>query len=192
MSKGCRKIKSLLAFVLVIAFLIVVVTVFVWSGAYNVAATVPHWKVTHWFLEKVREQSITTHSRGITVPSLKDPKLADIGFKNYHAMCRSCHNAPGYSRTEIAKGLNPKPPDFASKDVKMRKEIKLYWIIKNGIKMTGMPAFGPTHSEDELWGVVAFLKKLPSLKPEEYKAMVKAAGLDGEGEDDHPHGHKAH
>lgn len=102
---------------------------------------------------------------------------------------RSCHNAPGYSRTEIAKGLNPNPPDFTSKDVKMRKETELYWIIKNGIKMTGMPAFGPTHSEDELWGIVVFIKGLPSLKPEEYQAMLKAAGLDKEKEDHH---HKSH
>jgi len=169
--------KLLLTLTAILCFLIVLIAVFVWSGSYNIAANVPHWGITHWFLEKVREQSITTHSGGITVPPLKDPKPVDIGFKNYHAMCRVCHNAPGYSRTEIAKGLNPNPPDFASKDVKMRSEAQLYWIVKNGIKMTGMPAFGPTHSEDELWGIVVFVKGLPSLKPEEYNAMVKTAGL---------------
>ena len=169
--------KLLLTLTAILCFLIVLIAAFVWSGSYNIAANVPHWGITHWFLEKVREQSITTHSGGITVPPLKDPKPVDIGFKNYHAMCRLCHNAPGYSRTEIAKGLNPNPPDFASKDVKMRSEAQLYWIVKNGIKMTGMPAFGPTHSEDELWGIVVFVKGLPSLKPEEYNAMVKTAGL---------------
>jgi len=181
--------KLLLTLTAILCFLIVLIAAFVWSGSYNIAANVPHWGITHWFLEKVREQSITTHSGGITVPPLKDPKLVDVGFKNYHAMCRSCHNAPGYSRTEIAKGLNPNPPDFTSKDVKMRKETELYWIIKNGIKMTGMPAFGPTHSEDELWGIVVFVKGLSSLKPEEYQAMLKAAGLDKEKEDHH---HKSH
>lgn len=169
--------KSLLAFVFVIGFLIVVVTVFVWSGAYNVAATVPHREITHWFLGKVRDRSISAHSRKLIVPSLNNPNLVEGGFKNYHEMCRLCHGAPGYSRTEIAKGLNPNPPDFTSKDAKMRKEPELYWIIKNGIKMTGMPAFGPTHSEDELWGIVVFLRELPKLKPEEYNAMVKTAGL---------------
>jgi hypothetical protein len=179
--------KSFLVFVFVIGFLIVVVTVFVWSGAYNVAATVPHREITHWFLGKVRDRSISAHSKGITVPSLKKPKFFDGGFKNYHAMCRVCHNAPGYSRTEIAKGLNPNPPDFTSKDVKMRGEAELYWIIKNGIKMTGMPAFGPTHSEEELWGIVTFLKRLPNLKSEEYRSMVKASGLDKMKEDHHSH-----
>jgi hypothetical protein len=168
------------------------IAVFVWSGSYNVAADVPHWKITHWFLEKVREQSISSHSRGIYVLSLKDPKLIEIGLRHYHSMVRLCHNAPGYPQTEIAKGLNPSPPDLTGKDIEWGSEAELYWVIKNGIKMTGMPAFGPTHSEDELWGVAAFLEKLPNLKPEEYKTMVKAAGLHGEEEDGHPHGHKAH
>lgn len=177
--------KSLLALILVIVFSIVVVTAFVWSGAYNVAATVPHWKITHWFLGKVRDRSISAHSRGIIVPSLKDPKLLDIGLSNYHAMCRLCHGAPGYPHTEIAKGLNPAPPELASETVKKCRDAELYWIIKNGIKMTGMPAFGSTHSEDELCGTVVFVKRLPTLKSEEYATMVRAAGLHKEREDDH-------
>ncbi len=184
--------KLLLTLIAILCFLIILIAAFVWSGSYNVAATVPHWKVTHRVLGKVRDQSIAAHSKGIIVPSLKDSKLFDIGFKNYHAMCRGCHSAPGDPRTEIAKGLYPNPPDFTSKDMKMRSEAELYWVIKNGIKMTGMPAFGPTHNEDEIWGIVAFIKKLPGLKPEGYKAMVKAAGLHGEREDDHHHGHKPH
>jgi len=162
---------------IILVLLVVAVAVLLWSGSYNVAATVPHWRVTHWVLGKVRDQSIAAHSKGIIVPSLKDLKLFDIGFKNYHAMCRGCHSAPGDPRTEIAKGLNPSPPDFASKDMKMRNEAELYWVIKNGIKMAGMPAFGPTHNEEELWGIVAFLRRLPNLKPKEYNAMVKAAHI---------------
>lgn len=103
-------------------------------------------------------------------------------------MSRLCHSAPGYSRTEIAQGLYPLPPDLTKEEfLKRRNNAELYWVIKNGIKMTGMPAFGPTHSEEELWGIVVFLKRLPNLKPEEYKAMVKAAGLDKEKEDHHSH-----
>jgi mono/diheme cytochrome c family protein len=169
------------------------ITAFVWSGSYNVAANVPHWKITHWFLERVRERSISTHSKGIVVPSLNNPKLIEAGFRNYHEMCRLCHGASGYSQTEIAKGLYPPPPDLTKEEsVKDRNDAQFYWVIKNGIKMTGMAAFGPTHEEQELWGIVAFLRKLPGLKPEEYRAMLKAAGMHGEREDDHPHGHKAH
>ena len=178
--------KMLLTLFAILCFLIVLIAAFVWSGSYNVAANVPHWKITHWFLGIVRDRSIFTHSKGIIVPSLKDPKLLDIGFKNYHAMCRVCHGTPGSSPNEIAKGLNPSPPDFTSKSIEMRNDAELYWVIKNGIKMTGMPAFGPTHSEDELWGIVTFLRRLPKLKPEEYNAMVKASGL-SDSMDHHEH-----
>jgi mono/diheme cytochrome c family protein len=183
--------RIFVALLIILGLLIATIATFVWSGSYNVAATVPHWKITHWFLGEVRERAISAQSRAIVVPSIKESKLVDIGFKNYHAMCRLCHGAPGNPRTEIAKGLYPNPPDFASKDMKMRSEAQLYWIVKNGIKMTGMPAFGPTHNEEELWGGVAFLTRLPGLRPEEYKTMVKAAGLHGEREDDQ-HRHKPH
>jgi mono/diheme cytochrome c family protein len=177
--------KFFLVFLIIFGLLIAAVAAFVWSGSYNIAASVPHWKITHWFLEKVRERSITSHSKGITVPSLNNPKLVETGFKNYHEMCRLCHGAPGYSRTEIAKGLYPGPPELTKRDEERPSDAKVYWVIKNGIKMTGMPAFGPTHSEDELLGIVAFLKRLPNLKPEEYRSLVKAAGLDKEKEDHH-------
>ena len=177
--------KILFVLFIIVGLLIAAIAAFVWTGSYNVAASVPHWKITHWFLEKVREQSISAHSRGTIVPSLNNPKLVETGFKNYHEMCRLCHGAPGYSRTEIAKGLYPGPPDLTKRDEERPSDTKVYWVIKNGIKMTGMPAFGPTHSEDELLGIVAFLKRLPNLKPEKYRSLVKAAGLDKEKEDHH-------
>ena len=169
--------KILLILFIILGCLAGAIVAFVSSGFYNVAATVPHWRITHWFLEEVRDRSISAHSKGITVPSLKDPNLFDIGFKNYHEMCRLCHGAPGSPRTEIARGLNPEPPDFSAKDAKMRNEAELYWVIRSGIKMTGMPFFGPTHREDQLWGIVALLRQLPKMEPEEYNMMVKALGL---------------
>jgi len=177
---------TLLTLLIAVCILFAGVAVYIWLGWFNVAATRPHWKITHWFLGEVRERSISAHSRGIIIPPLEDSKLFDIGFENYHTMCRLCHGASGYSRTEIAKGLYPLPPDLTKEElVKRQNDAELYWVIKNGIKMTGMPAFGPTHSEDELLGIVAFLKKLPNLKPEEYRAMVKASGLEKEKEDHH-------
>ncbi len=182
--------KIFLIIFIILGSLTGAISALVWLGLYNVAATVPHRRIAHLFLEEVRDRSISAHSKGITVPSLKNPRLFDIGFKHYHEMCRVCHGALGGSRTEIAQGLNPGPPDFSSKDTKMRNEAELYWVINNGIKMTGMPAFGPTHSEDELWGIVVFVKRLPKLKPEEYAAMIKSVGLQEERGDDHHHSHK--
>ncbi len=181
--------KLVFTLIAILCFLIVLITAYIWSGRYNVSATKPHWGITLWFLEKVREQSISAHSRTIPILSSENPERLNIGFRNYHAMCRTCHGAPGYSRTEIAKGLYPAPPDLASEDVqKTLNDAELYWIVENGIKMTGMPAFGPTHSKDELWGIVAFVRHLPNLNPEEYQAMVKKAGFKEEGAEEHHHG----
>lgn len=181
--------KIFITIVMVIGFVVVWVAVFTWSGIYNVAATDPHWEITIWFLEKVRERSVSVHSRGISPPPLENQKLVEIGFRHYHEMCVLCHGAPGRPKNEFAKGLNPKPPDLTSEGVGRLRSGELYWIVKNGIKMTGMPAFGVTHNEDKLWAMVAFVKGLPDLKPEEYEAMVKAADLAG---DQQQHGPSAH
>jgi mono/diheme cytochrome c family protein len=183
--------KLLWALLLVLCLLVAGVTVFVWSGVYNVSAKVPHLGITHWVLEKARERSIAFHSKSITPPSLDNPKLVDSGFREYHEMCRLCHGAPGYPRSDIAEGLYPPPPKLTTDEViKEINEAELYWVIKNGIKMTGMAAFGPTHSEDELWAIVAFVKHLPNLKADEYDSMVKKIRKHGEEGADHYHNHK--
>jgi mono/diheme cytochrome c family protein len=170
---------------------IVALTIFVWSGRYNVAATAPHWDITVRLMEEALDRSIKFHSQGIQAPSLKDSKLIKAGFREYHAMCRLCHGAPGYPQTEIAKGLYPKPPNLGSKDMQQVSDAELYWVVKNGIKMTGMPAFGPTHDEDEVWAIVAFLKRMPSLQPGEYEALARGAGRHKEGKNHH-HGVREH
>ena len=147
---------------------------FVLSGIYNVAADVPHWKVTYLLLEGVRERSIAVHSRGIKVPPLNEEGLVHTGLVHFHETCRLCHGAPGYQREEFAEGLYPKPPFLGSHEVQRENEDgEFYWVVKNGLKMTGMPSFGKTHSEEQLWGIVAFLRRLPSLDPETYKEMLK-------------------
>jgi mono/diheme cytochrome c family protein len=98
-------------------------------------------------------------------------------------MCVSCHGSPGLEETEVSVGLNPAAPYL----VKVAKEIdpnKLFWIIKNGIKMTGMPAWGKTHSDEKIWAIVAFVKKLPNMTVEEYQKMES---LSGTMEDDEKH-----
>jgi mono/diheme cytochrome c family protein len=179
--------KIFIIIVIGIFFLVVGVAVFTWSGIYNVAATKTHWSGTTWFLNQARERSIHFHSKGISPPPLKEEKLDEIGFSHYHEMCRLCHGAPGVLPEEFAKGLNPKPPDLTSKDVQELSRAELYWVVKNGIKMTGMPAFGITHTEGELWAMVALVKRLPDLKPEEYKAMMNGRG---KGTASHHEGHE--
>lgn len=183
--------KILTGSVITIVILIAAAALFISSGSYNVSATTPHGNIAHWILGEIRDRSIVYHSKGIQPPSLNDSKLAGLGSRQYHAMCRLCHGAPGYEQAEFAQGLYPKPPDLVSKGIQQRSEAELYWIVKNGIKMTGMPAFGPTHDEDELWSIVAFLRRMPGMQAKDYGAFVGEAGQHKEGEDHH-HGSKKH
>ncbi len=177
--------KLFLTLIIIFILAIIGAAVYVWSGVYNVAASEPHYGITVWFLENVRKRSIEVRSEGIRLPPYKDPKFMDIGARHYDAMCRVCHGAPGYSRSEIAQGLNPQPPDLTSQHMQALSDVQLYWIVKNGIKMTGMPAFGSTHGEEELLGLLAFVRRLPDVKPDEYTAIIEAAVPHEEGEEHH-------
>jgi mono/diheme cytochrome c family protein len=178
----------------ILIFIIIVIVgffIFIYMGRYNVAATKPHTKLVEFILSTGTKQSIRFHATGITVPPLDDQSMVEAGFNHYKEMCVGCHGAPGVKPSEIAEGLYPEPPELEDEIEEMSLE-ELYWITKNGIKMTGMPAFGPTHSEEELWSIVAFLKQLPDLTPEEYKAMVekeKARNQEHEPQDHHEHSH---
>jgi cytochrome c1 len=147
------------------------------SGRYDVSATSPHWDSTLEMLEAVRDQSVKRHSQGINVPqSLSDPKLQQTGFQEYHETCRVCHGAPGFEPNKFAKGLYPDAPELNSEDVQTSwNNAQLYWITRNGYKMTGMPAFEKTYNEQETWDIVAFLRRLPDLKADGYRSLVESA-----------------
>ncbi len=146
----------------------------VYFGAYNFAADVPHTQPVYWVLEMARERSIEVRAKGITVPSdLSDTKRVQLGAGQYAEMCAGCHLAPGMKRTEIARGLYPRAPELRhGTDLTPAEE---FWVVKHGVKMTGMPAWGVTHSDEQLWDVVAFLQKLPELTAEQYQSLVKSA-----------------
>ena len=146
----------------------------VYAGLYNVAADVPHTQPVYWLLETVRDRSIAARSRNIIVPdSLDDANRISRGAGQYAEMCSVCHLAPGMKRTEISRGLYPRAPELRRKtDLTPAEQ---FWIIKHGVKMTGMPAWGVTHDDEMLWDVVALLRKLPELTPEQYETLVKNA-----------------
>ena len=141
--------------------------VYIYTGSYNIAATEPHSEIAEWVFETTKKYSVRRHSEGIATPPLNDQSLINTGFDHYEDMCAGCHGAPGRSP---AKGFNPSPPELAEEADEF-SAAELFWIVKHGLKMTGMPAFGPAHSDEEIWAIVAFLKRLPELTPEEYKAM---------------------
>lgn len=163
--------KYLIGAVTVIALLIVGYLIFIYSGIYNISAMVHHDKLTHWMMNTVRENSIKHNAEDdIKMPNLSDTSLIRMGFVHYREMCVGCHGGPGIEQSEIAKGLYPNPP-MLSKVIKDWTPQQLFWITKNGLKMTGMPAFGITHTDDMIWAIVAFTKKLPTLTNEQYQTF---------------------
>ena len=170
-----------------LALLAVIVAVIVmYSGVINVAATNPHNALTEMVLSTTMDNSVRYHAKGITAPPLDNEQMVMAGFRHYREMCVGCHLAPGVNSTEIRKGLLPEPPKL-QEAVEEWKPAELFWVIKNGVKMTGMPAWGPTHSDEKIWAMVAFLEKLPHMTAEQYKEMDKMAGAD----DDDEHHHDA-
>ncbi len=159
------------AFFILICFIILGAVIFIYSGTYNIGATVPHSEIATWVFNTVKMSSVRKHSEGIKEPSLEGEALVREGFEHYDDMCVGCHGAPG---TDPAKEFNPAPPALADVVLELRPA-ELFWIIKNGIKMTGMPESGSTHSDDEIWGIVAFAIRLPEISPEQYKLMKSEA-----------------
>jgi mono/diheme cytochrome c family protein len=164
--------KLFLALVLIV---IVGGGVVVFTGVYDVSTNNHDNDIINWVMDTAMTRSVQEHAKGIAVPSLSDSAMIQMGFRHYRAMCVDCHGAPGVPPEEIAKGLFPDAPDLA-KTAGDWKPAELYWIIKNGIKFTAMPAWGPTHNDKELWAMTAFVAELPRLSPEEWKAMDAQAG----------------
>lgn len=159
--------------------------IYAWSGYYNIGADAPHWPLTYRFLDMTRSRSIQQHARSIEVPNLDDPALILKGAGQYAAMCTGCHLAPGMRESELRAGLYPKPPLLAEDRIDPREA---FWIIKHGIKLTGMPAWGATHDDDTIWSIVAFVHKLPGMTPAQYKDIVAKAPPDEDMDMDDMHG----
>jgi len=146
----------------------------VFGGMINVAATDPHWATTEWVLHTTMQNAVRSSARGITPPEgvdLRDPALAERAFGHYSVACTTCHGAPGVAPSPWMITNPPSP--LLVETAERWSDGELYWIVKHGIKMTGMPALGPTHADEDLWAIAAFVRQLPTMKPEEYQAMGK-------------------
>ena len=151
-----------------------VLGIFVWSGIYNIGADDTHTKPVYALMQAMREQSINRYASSIKVPDLTDAALIRQGAGNYDSMCTGCHLAPGMESTELSRGLYPAPPAFATADV--GNPAHHFWVIKHGIKASGMPAWGKSMDDQYIWGMVAFIQQLPKLDANGYRAMVASSG----------------
>ena len=164
-------------------------------GLPDVAATTPHWKVTRWVLSTTMENAVERRAAALPAPEdLADPVRVRAGAAAYDDMCSVCHAAPGTDAGPIAEGLLPEPPELAE-EAEEWTPAELFWITKHGVRMTGMPAFGPSHEDPDLWDLVAFLRKLPDLSPAEYRALLDRREAEHGGRrapqesDEHDHAH---
>ena len=159
---------------------------FIWFGAFNFAGDVPHSKPVYSLIEFVRERSVEVRAAEIKVPALNSKEALIRGAGNYEAMCVQCHLAPGRSDTELSRGLYPSPPNLSRSAV---KPAEAFWTIKHGIKASGMPAWGKSMTDADIWNLVAIVQQLPSMDSKSYKELVGSstghahAGAPGAGEE---------
>ena len=153
------------------------VAAFIYFGAYNIAADSPHTRPVFALLESLRDRSIAVHARGITPPAdLASAERISAGAGLYGEMCQGCHLGPGVGKTEISQGLYPVAPELAKgTDLTPAQQ---FWIIKHGVKLSAMPAWGKTHPDPLIWDMVAFLQKMPGMTPAQYKATIASAPED--------------
>ncbi len=176
--------RVLVAVVIVLAIVAGIGGVAVWFGGFDVAARTKHSATVRWLFTTARDRSIAARSRGVVPPVLAAPVLQREGFAEYDELCAVCHGQPGAPPSAVRQGLNPPAPDLADEDVQHRYgDAELFWIVKNGIRMTGMPGFGETHDDETLWSIVAFVRHLPTLDAKQYAAMAR--GGDREAHEHH-------
>lgn len=192
-----KKHHILIFLVAMLGIVAVAGAIAVYSGAYNVAADAPHTRPVYALLEAARKRSIAVRADDLQPPAgLSDPARIRQGAGNYDAMCTGCHLSPGSGPTELSRGLYPAPPDFTRA---APPSAEAFWVIKHGIKASGMPAWGASMGDEYIWNMAAFLQELPKLDQAQYRALVAGSGghshgggetgghahANDEGEDDH-------
>ncbi len=145
----------------------------VYSGIYDIAANESHYDFVTRLLTTVQQSSVRRHASGIEAPPLADADLVRAGLVRYRQLCAVCHGSPGTDREVIGRGLNPAAPRL-SIEVSEWSDAELFWITRNGLKLTGMPSFSIALTDDEIWAVVAYLRRQVRLSRSEYEAMVRA------------------
>jgi len=165
--------RFLAGIIAAVVVLVVGALIATYSGAYNVAATSPDAGIVAWLLSTNMQRSVAARAGSVSAPGEFSDQQARQGYRIYKGTCVLCHGGPGKDPADIAKGLNPEPP-YLPDTVARWSSAELFWIIKNGIKMTGMASYGAVHNDEEIWSLVAFIRRLPKMTPEQYDQMDQA------------------
>lgn len=144
------------------------------GGMYDISATDQHLAPTYWAVDTASRQSVKLRARGIAAPPLDDAARIERGLALYRDHCVQCHGAPGVAPEPFALGMTPSAASLVH-TARTWTAGEVYWTVRNGFKMTGMPAWEFRLTEDELWDVVAFVMAMPAIAPVEYKRRAAAA-----------------
>ena len=164
-----------LAFIGALAILgAIAAAIYLFGGFYSVAENEDNPAIVDWALASVRGASVAGHATDQPLANLDDPETVKAGAKVYSTIgCVNCHGGPPNANwAKWSEGLKPVPADLKEM-AKERTAPQLFWVVKNGIKFTGMPSFGLAGASDQdLWSIVAFIKKLPSMSDGDYKTWT--------------------
>lgn len=149
-----------------------------WSGIVPIAASSGHWALTAWFLHFTMRQSVAFHAPEGEPPPLDDPALVHRGAGHFAAGCAPCHGAPGETRSPVVREMTPEPPYLPPK-ISAWTPNELFWIVRHGVKYSGMPAWPALSREDEVWAVAAFLTRLPELDEAGYRELALGPAAEG-------------
>ena len=144
------------------------------SGIVPIKASSGHWAVTRALLDFAKRRSVATHTMRTTAPPLDSERQLLIGAGQYAIACEPCHGSPAVKQPRIAAHMTPQPPDLA-KVVPTYGSQHLFYIVKHGIKLTGMPAWPAHQRDDEVWAMVSFLRQLPGMDATRYEMLTGRA-----------------
>jgi cytochrome c553 len=145
-------------------------TVFVGSGVYDIGADDHHTKLTLNLIESLRDRSIDVRSRSLDLRYVDAPERISAGAKRYASLCAGCHLAPGEAKSLVRVGLYPHPPNLAQEEVSDGR--RAFWIVKHGIKMSAMPAWGKTLDDAAIWDILSFVRKMPDMSADQYRQLT--------------------
>ena len=145
---------------------------FIYSGIYDVSALHPDNPAVAWALKTTSNHSVDARLGELQAPPDVDkPEVIQSGARLFGEHCVVCHGGPGLQPTDIAQGLNPQPPNLFGA-ARKNSTVEMFAFIKNGVKMTAMPAFGKTQKDDQIWAIASFLHKAPGISPQDFAAQT--------------------
>jgi mono/diheme cytochrome c family protein len=166
--------SALSAFVAAVVAVVVAGFGFMYSGLYDVSAVSGHNPLVAWALHKTYMQSLHRHAAGIQVPTdLMTVANVEAGARLYRGNCAACHGAPGQTLSPIGQGILPIAPELLSAKRRNNPQM-MFWVIKNGVKMTAMPAFGKTQDDQRIWDLTAFLYKGRGISAQDFEKLSAA------------------